>query len=232
MCFHNSLIVDAVKIENRYNAKFIPGIDWQPIYHAAAFNLPAWPIIANEAPGVIQFFQWGLIPFFIKNKNDADKIRFMTLNAKIETLHQKKSFSTSARNRLCLIPSTGFFEWQQVGKSKQPWFIRVAGEEIFSIAGIWDIWRDPFTDIQYFTFSLITREAIGIMKEIHNTKLRMPFILPKSIEKDWLFANTLEKKEKLLNQSNNIEFNAYKVSSLVGKRNINTNVPEVIKRVE
>lgn len=232
MCFHNSLIVDAVKIENRYNAKFIPGIDWQPIYHAAAFNLPAWPIIANEAPGVIQFFQWGLIPFFIKNKNDADKIRFMTLNAKIETLHQKKSFSTSARNRLCLIPSTGFFEWQQVGKSKQPWFIRVTGEEIFSIAGIWDIWRDPFTDIQYFTFSLITREAIGIMKEIHNTKLRMPFILPKSIEKDWLFANTLEKKEKLLNQSNNIEFNAYKVSSLVGKRNINTNVPEVIKQVE
>lgn len=232
MCFHNSLIVDAVKIENRYNAKFIPGIDWQPIYHAAAFSLPPWPIIANEAHSIIQLFQWGLIPFFIKNKNDADKIRFMTLNAKIETLHQKKSFSTSARNRLCLIPSTGFFEWQQVGKSKQPWFIRVAGEEIFSIAGIWDIWRDPFTDIQYFTFSLITREAIGIMKEIHNTKLRMPFILPKSIEKDWLFANTLEKKEKLLNQSNNIEFNAYKVSSLVGKRNINTNVPEVIKRVE
>lgn len=94
MCFHNSLIVDAVRIESRYNAKFIPGSEWQPIYHAAAFNLPAWPIIANEAPSVIQFFQWGLIPFFIKNKNIADDIRVKTLNARIETLHQKKSFGS------------------------------------------------------------------------------------------------------------------------------------------
>lgn len=232
MCFHNSLIVDAVKIEKRYKANFIPSVDWQPIYHAAAFTLPAWPIIANEAPSIIQIFQWGLIPFFIKNKNDADKIRLMTLNAKIETIHQKKSFSISARNKLCLIPSTGFFEWQQLGNIKQPWFIRLADEEIFSIAGIWDIWRDPFTDIQYFTFSLITREAIGIMKEIHNSKQRMPFILPKSIEQDWLYANTPEKKQKLLDLSSNIKFDAYKVSPLVGKRNINTNVPDVIKKIE
>jgi putative SOS response-associated peptidase YedK len=232
MCFHNSLFVDAVRIESRYNANFIPGTDWQPIYHVAAFNLPAWPIIANEAPSVIQFFQWGLIPFFIKNKNIADDIRVKTLNARIETLHQKKSFYISAKNKLCLIPSTGFFEWQQIGNNKQPWFIRLADEEIFSIAGIWDVWNDPFTGTQYYTFSLITREAVGIMKEIHNTKQRMPFILPKSIEKEWLFANTPEKKEKLLKQSNNIKFNAYKVSHLVGKRNINTNVPEVIKKID
>ncbi|MGB3901833.1 MAG: hypothetical protein WBL76_01790, partial [Bacteroidales bacterium] len=61
---------------------------------------------------------------------------------------------------------------------------------------------------------------------------RMPFILPKSIEKEWLYANTPEKKEKLLKQSNDIKFNAYKVSSLVGKRNINTNIPKVIKKIE
>ncbi|MDI3545460.1 MAG: response associated peptidase [Rikenellaceae bacterium] len=70
------------------------------------------------------------------------------------------------------------------------------------------------------------------MKEIHNTKLRMPFILPKSIEKEWLYANTPDKKQKLLNLSNDIKFIAYKVSHLVGKRNINTNVPEVIKKIE
>jgi putative SOS response-associated peptidase YedK len=54
------------------------------------------------------------------------------------------------------------------------------------LAGIWDSWTDKETDETLNSFSVVTTEANELMAQIHNTKLRMPLILPKEKEKPWL----------------------------------------------
>jgi len=225
MCFHNSLSTDSQKLENRYKAKMLPLSEFQAVYHASAFTFPPWPVITNDFKNVIQMFTWGLIPFYTKNSQAAQEIKAMTLNARIETLHSKKSFSIAAKTKRCLIPSTGFFEWQHVNNQKIPWFIRSDREEIFSMAGLWDTWTDPFSGIQHNTFTIVTTEAKGIMAEIHNTKKRMPLILHRENELAWLQSDIHSQQMKF--HKTELSFKAHTVSPLIAKKGVNTNVREV-----
>jgi putative SOS response-associated peptidase YedK len=228
MCFHNSLSVESQKLENRYNAAFLPLSGFKPVYHASAFSFPAWPVITGEHPDIIQVFSWGLIPFWTRDMQSAGEIRMMTLNARAETMHSRKSFSLPARSKRCLIPSTGFFEWQLQGKQKIPWFIYMKNNEIFSMAGLWDRWTDPANGIEYQTFSIVTSEAVGLMEEIHNTKKRMPLILERNEEKAWL-----ESENNIRNSRSNsraiLNLMGHTVSPVIGSKNTNTNTPEVQK---
>jgi len=95
--------------------------------------------------------------------------RNYTLNARIETLDKKPSFKNIVNNR-CLIIVNGFYEWQHVGSSKIKYEIGF-NNELFALAGLYDHWADTKT------YTVVTTEAQGVMKEIHNTKLRMPFAL-------------------------------------------------------
>jgi len=228
MCFHNSLSVESQKLENRYNAAFLPHSEFKPVYHASAFSFPAWPVITGEHPDVIQIFSWGLIPFWTREMQSAVEIRLMTLNARAETMHSKKSFSHPAKSKRCLIPSTGFFEWQLQGKQKIPWFVYMGNEEIFSMAGIWDRWTNPANGIDYETFSIVTTEAVGLMEKIHNIKKRMPLILEKNEEKLWLEYGS----NRISNRSNSgaiLNLMGRTVSPMIGSKDRNINVPDVQK---
>ena len=97
-------------------------------------------------------------------------------------------FRSSIRKRRCLVPCTGFFEWRwadSTGKVKYPYFIRTA-DPIFSLAGIWSEWEDPQTGHIMGTYSVLTTRANPLMEVIHNSKKRMPVILPSEYEQDWL----------------------------------------------
>src|SRR5205814_2121304 len=83
---------------------------------------------------------WGLIPSW-----STDGKGF--INARAETLQEKPSFSESFRLRRCLIPADGFFEWRNVGRSKQPHYFQMSDESSFAFAGIWDRWRNAESSI-------------------------------------------------------------------------------------
>jgi putative SOS response-associated peptidase YedK len=109
-----------------------------------------------------------------------------TLNARIETCAEKASFRHLIGSKRCLVPSSGFFEWQTAGKLKIPYFITDPKQEIFSIAGIYDSWLDHSTGALENTFTILTTAANPLMAEIHNTKKRMPLILATNEEDAWL----------------------------------------------
>jgi putative SOS response-associated peptidase YedK len=128
--------------------------------------------------------EWGLLPVWAKNKD----LQKNTLNARVETLAEKPSFKGSLKNR-CLIPATSFIEWQWLdpkGKKKQKYEIRMAGAGGFCFGGLYSNWLDRTTGELLLTFTIITREAEGVMREIHNSKLRMPLIVPQDYWDGWL----------------------------------------------
>lgn len=110
----------------------------------------------------------------------------MTYNAKAETIFEKPSFRNPILSKRCIVPSTGYFEWRHEGVNRIPYYIYLKDEEIFSMAGVYDIWENPENKELLHTFSIITTNANPLTAYIHNTKQRMPVILLEEEEEKWL----------------------------------------------
>lgn len=188
MCFHNSMTAKTLKLAARYGRKSDIVEIYQDIldeqYHVNAFNFPKYPIITQSDE--VQVFNWGLIPFWVKTAEDADKIKRMTLNARNDTIFEKPSFREPIMKKRCIVPSTGYFEWRHEGTQKIPYYLFLKEEPIFSMAGIYDTWVDKTTGEKHSTFSIITTDTNPLTDYIHNTKHRMPAILSKEEEERWL----------------------------------------------
>jgi len=228
MCYHNSQKADAKKLAKRYKVKIDKPEKVKPIFHANAFNFQPWPVITAAQPDTVQFLQWGLIPAWVKNHEDAIKMRNNTLNARIETVFEKPSFKEASQKRHCLVPSTGFFEWQTLNGKKYPYFIHLKDEEIFSMAGIWESWVDKQSGEEQQTFSILTTDANPLMAQIHNSKKRMPVILSKESELEWLHGGFTDKAiEVFAEPFDEKQMVAYTVSRLISERH--SDVPDVQK---
>lgn len=232
MCFHNSMSAKAIKLAARYGRKSDIVEIYQDIldeqYHVNAFNYPKCPIITESDE--IQVFNWGLIPFWIKDEKNAEEIKRMTLNARADTIFEKPSFREPIMKKRCIIPSTGYFEWRHEGKKKIPYFIFLKDEPIFSMAGIYDSWLDKKTGEVKQTFSIITTDANPLTDYIHNTKHRMPAILSKEEENRWL-DSSLSKTEidSLLNPYEADKMDAYIVENdFINKASTD---PSILQRV-
>lgn len=148
-----------------------------------AFEYPKTPIITNANPDKISMYNWGLVPEWASDTS----FRHYTLNARIETLNKKPSFKDVIQNR-CLILADGFYEWQWLNKSgskKQKYEITLPNKELFVFAGLFTQWTDS-DGLTMDTYTMITTQANELMSKIHNTKQRMPIILNKNDEQDWL----------------------------------------------
>ncbi|GAB3219265.1 SOS response-associated peptidase [Algoriphagus aestuariicola] len=153
-------------------------------HYNIGFAHPRLDVLTNDFEKPIAKMEWGLLPHWSKDKSFQKN----TLNARLETLEEKPSFRSYTGNR-CLIPAESFVEWQWLdpkGKTKQKYRIREKGEPWFTFAGIYSNWTDPDTGEIIPTFSIVTREAEGIMREIHNTKLRMPMLVSRTERDLWL----------------------------------------------
>ena len=183
MCYNNSSTSKNIELSKRYKKVAPQGLDESPLFLASGFTFPQWRVITAKEE--IQVMHWGLIPTWFADSNPKD-MASKTLNARIETLDEKASFrNLIARNR-CIVPSTGFFEWQTNGTRKTPFFIHPPEHELFSMAGLHDQWLNPLDGQLKSTFTIITCPANALMEEIHNTKKRMPLMLDVSQEEDWL----------------------------------------------
>lgn len=229
MCFSVNVNLVKDELESRYGATFPDRDRYQPSYYYHAFGLPELPAICSGTSDRIQLLKWGLIPSWTRNTEDANTIRYKTFNARAETINSKPSFSKPFKSQRCLVPVKGFFEWQHVGDKKIPWYIYHGGEEVFSIAGVFDRWVETGTGEIFNTFSIITTEANDLMAVIHNSKKRMPAILDRSDEWKWISLTTSpEDTLNLLKPCPSEMLKAYTISNLVNNKSANRNTPDVI----
>jgi len=233
MCFDISFALKSDRLEERFAAKFEKPEFFEPVYHVSAFTTPQAPVITNEKPDSIQMLSWGLIPFWVKDEDTAMQIRTKTFNARSETLFEKPSFRHAIKKNRCLILVDGFFEWRLLKGKNYPYFIYMRDMDPFALAGIWDVWHSKEEEIDRTTFSVITTKANPLLEKIHNKKKRMPAILKRDVERQWL-ASDIDKHEiySLLEPIDDSLLAAHPVSRLVSFKKENTNVPEVRKRHE
>ena len=189
MCFHSKQTKSAQEVENRFNAKIEKKELFQSQENINGFIFPKNPIITDEKPNIIQLYNWGLIPSWSKDED----IKKLTLNARIETIDEKPSFSNSI-NKRCLVIANGFYEWQWLdskGKNKIKYEIGIGNDELFAFAGIYSTWKNPSTNEIKNTYSILTTQANHLMAEIQNSKKRMPIILKPEDENKWLNHNPI-----------------------------------------
>ena len=233
MCYNIAYLEKrAERIAKHYGADFKPGSPQLELFHVNGFVHPQLFVLTSEEPQWIQPYTWGLIPKWCKDEEQAKQISSQTLNAKAETVFEKPSFRSITKKR-CLIIVNGFYEWQAVGKKKYPYYIHLKEQDFFSMGGLYENWINKETGELKNTFSIITTEANPMMAKIHNTKKRMPFILPDEKEKVWIEKDLpKEEMEKLMQLFDEKQMQAHTISKLITDRARDSNVPEVMEPFE
>ncbi|MEO5694600.1 MAG: SOS response-associated peptidase [Usitatibacter sp.] len=139
------------------------------------------PVVRErEGKREIAMLRWGLVPAWAKEL----KVGTSMINARSEGIEAKPSFREAVKARRCIVPATGFFEWQGEPGRKQPFAITVPGHELLAFAGLWERWQ-PKDGEPVETFTIVTTEANESVARIHD---RMPVILPLDAVDTWLTA--------------------------------------------
>jgi putative SOS response-associated peptidase YedK len=137
------------------------------------------PVIGAKAGGHgrgLAIFKWGFVPHWA---NDAHGTK--PFNARAETVATTPMFSESFRQRQCIIPANGFYEWKTVNKRKMPVHFRLKSGEPFGVADVWDVWNGPMGKV--FTVAILTTSPNELTREVHD---RMRVILGRGDEAGWL----------------------------------------------
>ena len=156
----------------------------------------------------LEVLRWGLIPPWA----DDPQIGSRMINARSETAPEKPSFRRAFRERRCLIPADGFYEWQRTNGAKQPFYIHMEDGRPFAFAGLWESWgRGGEGEIR--TCTILTTAANAVVGEIHE---RMPVIVAPDAYDVWLDpASERDELTGLLAPYPEDEMEAYPVSRFV-----------------
>lgn len=131
-------------------------------------------VIVSEEGRRLQSMRWGFIPHWYKKPNDGP----LLVNARSETLAEKPAFRAACRERRCLIPATGFYEWTKDPEGNRlPWYIYPNEGEVTAFAGVYQRWQRD--DLDLTTCAIVTTQAEGEMTQIHH---RVPVALKPA---DW-----------------------------------------------
>ena len=132
--------------------------------------------------------RWGVVPSWAKEMRPQPLI-----NARSETVYEKASFKNAIRRRRCLIPSDGFYEWQEVGeKRKQVWFIHRTDDALFAFGGIWEHWQSA-DGSELETAAMLTTAPNALISNIYD---RSPVVIQPGDYDRWL--STDEQVQDLL----------------------------------
>lgn len=174
-----------------------------PRYNGAPTQM--LPVITNKETSKLQYFRWGLIPYWAKEIN-----RIPLINAKSETIETKPSFKSIFKNKRCLVPADGFYEWVHNGR-KLPYRFTLKNESLFAFAGVWDSWKDQNNECIY-SFAILTTKANEVVSPVHD---RMPVILEKEQFKEWLNQSDEQKLKEMLRPIPAEKMDKYRVSERV-----------------
>jgi putative SOS response-associated peptidase YedK len=165
-------------ISERFGAKQVH-LDLPAIYNLApTLRLPV-VVEGYDGERVVKLMRWGLIPRWQPRPRPG---RVTPINARAESVAEKPMFRDSIRWRRCLVPVTGFYEWEQDQRSRQPYFVTLKDEPLFAFAGIYDeaVQRGG---ARISSFAVVTTRANDVLAPIDN---RMPVILRREHEGRWL----------------------------------------------
>ena len=126
----------------------------------------------------IKFLEWGLIPSWSNNISISGRL----INARSETVLEKPAFREAFKRRRCLVLADGFYEWQQIGRRKQPYFFSMQDNRPFAFAGIWERWKTEMGKV-IESCAILTTDANEIVRPVHE---RMPVILHSEDYELWL----------------------------------------------
>jgi putative SOS response-associated peptidase YedK len=169
------------------------------------------PIVRQRDDGAREavLMRWGLVPGWAKDAAFGNR----TINARAETVATKPAFRSAYRRRRCLIPVSGFYEWEtpEGGSAKRPWYIRVKDAPLFALAGLWEEWTQP-DGAALLTFTIVTTNANELIGRFHD---RMPVILPPAQFDRWL--DVTQTVDDLLVPFAAENMDAYRVSTRVNR---------------
>jgi len=152
------------------------------------------PVIYMTADGVqITYMYWSFLPSWAKEK----RLKFSTFNARDDRLMESKVYKSAVANQRCIIPATYFFEpdKKHYPKPPHPWYcFRLKDQNIFGLAGLYNIWTDPKTQEKLPTYTIITTNPNAVVGSYHD---REPAILPRTEEKQWLNPDLTEPEQVL-----------------------------------
>jgi len=206
MCGRFAQRSDPKRLAKEFKVAEVPQVE-------ARYNVaPTQEILAVRELGdgrEMTFFKWGLIPSWAKDTSMGARL----INARSETVEEKPSFREAFKQRRCLIPADGFYEWQRTGGKKQPFFFRMRDECPFGFAGLWERWEGAGGQA-INSCTILTTEANEVLRPVHD---RMPVILHPDDYPLWLDGNERERVllGELLRPYPAEEMIGYPVSTLV-----------------
>ena len=193
------------------------------------FNIgPTQPVhgIVGASGGERKWYElkWGLVPRWATDHAMATQL----INARVETVHEKPSFRAPFRDRRCLIPASGYYEWKRSGSGKQTYHIRSVEGRILAFAGLWEQWQGR-DGLVVESCTIITQPAHPDIEEIHG---RMPLMVDPDHFDLWLDRSitTPEGLIAVLNGADGPPMEAIAVSDHVNR--IQNDGPRCIAPVE
>ena len=198
--------------------------DQPPMFHVSGFAHPKLLCFSREDGPRFDLLRWGLIPHWVKDHAQAATVSRQTLNARGETILEKPAFRIAAMHR-CLVLVDGFFEFFHYAKHTYPHFIHLRNDEPMALGGIRSVWHDPLDGSAIATVSIVTTAANPLMARIHNNPKaegpRMPFIVPRERDAEWLSADTeKDRLPGLIQPYPEAALEAFTVPPLLGKQAI------------
>lgn len=181
MCGRYSLTTPAEAMARLFRVT-LPLPNFPPRYNIAPTQDAPVVRISAERKRELALLRWGLVPSWSKGPDPA----YSMINARAETVADKPAFRAAFKQRRCLVPADGFYEWRTEGRRKQPFFIRLKNEGPLAFAGLWERWeKPPAPAIQ--SFAVIVTAANEMAHAIYE---RMPAILPPAAYDAWLDPET------------------------------------------
>ena len=206
MCGRFAQRTDPKRVAKRFGVDDVP--DLEPRYNIA----PTQEILGvreTEDGREMAFYKWGLIPSWAKDTSMGARL----INARSETVREKPAFRQSFKQRRCIIPAVGFYEWQRTEGRKQPFFFQMRDESPFGFAGLWEQWKGEEGEV-INSCTILTTTANEVLRPVHD---RMPVILHQDDYSLWLDHDVrkLEMVEDLLRPYPADEMASYPVSTLI-----------------
>ena len=147
----------------------------------------AVPVVyeTREGERVAELMRWGLVPSWAREPSIGNRLN----NARSESLFDKPSFRQAARRRRCLLPASGFYEWQATAAGKQPWYFSAPDASLLAMAGLFEAWR-PTPDAEWLlSCCIVTTAANARMAPVHD---RMPVLVAREHWAQWLAREVQE----------------------------------------
>lgn len=182
MCGRFVLETNVAQLVKTYRLATAP--DLVPRYNIAPGQQVAVVRQNHDDQRQLVTMRWGLIPAWAREPSVGSRM----INARSETVHEKPSFRQAFRTRRCIIPASGFYEWQHARGGKIPHYFFLLDGQVMSLAGLWEKWKDPRGQ-EIESCTILTTAANAIIKPFHD---RMPVILHGDEFDLWLDRNVDE----------------------------------------